>query len=152
MKDLAWKCLLSTGKAAEPYLVKYLQDQDAAIRKDALMGLRGSQDEQTLAAVAKQFEQETEGAALHQAFELGEDVVGQGLAVARPLTTHVEARERPRERTGRLPVRDHRSGDLVDGDFVGKLDLHFIGYTLNDFQIGFGIDGGGVFAQTYQLR
>src|SRR5205085_6520042 len=61
VKDLAWKCLLSTGKAAEPYLVKYLQDQDAAIRKDALMGLRGSQDEQTLAAVAKQFEQETEG-------------------------------------------------------------------------------------------
>jgi HEAT repeat protein len=69
VKDAAWKCLLASGKAAEPYLVKYLQDQDAQVRKDALSGLKGSQDKQTLLAVAKLFAQETEDVPLHQAFE-----------------------------------------------------------------------------------
>src|SRR5262249_45998990 len=69
VKDAAWKCLLSAGKAAEPYVLKYLQDQDATIRRDALTGLRGSQDDQTLAAVSKLFVQEAEEVPLHQAFE-----------------------------------------------------------------------------------
>jgi len=69
VKDVAWRCLLTAGKAAEPYLLKYLQDQDAEIRKGALTGLKGSQEEQTLAAVAKLFVQETEEVPLHHAFE-----------------------------------------------------------------------------------
>ncbi|MBI3856774.1 MAG: HEAT repeat domain-containing protein [Planctomycetes bacterium] len=69
VKEAAWRCLLSLGKASEPYLLKYLGDADAGIRKDALSGLRGSQDDQTLAAVAKLFDQETEEAPLHQASE-----------------------------------------------------------------------------------
>lgn len=69
VKDAAWKCLLSLGKAAEPYLVRFLGDADSGIRKDALTGLRGSQDDQTLAAVAKLFDQEAEEQPLHQAYE-----------------------------------------------------------------------------------
>jgi len=69
VKEAAWKCLLLVGKAAEPYLVKFLQDQDATIRKDALTGLRQSTDDQVLAAVAKLFTQETEDVPLHHAFE-----------------------------------------------------------------------------------
>ena len=69
VKDAAWKCLLSLGKPAEPYLVKFLGDADPVIRKDALTGLRGSQDDQTMAAVAKLFEQEAEEAPLHQAYD-----------------------------------------------------------------------------------
>jgi HEAT repeat protein len=68
-KKAAWKCLLSAGKAAEPHLLKYLQDPDANIRKDALSGLKASQDDQTLAAVAKLFIQESEDLPLHHAFE-----------------------------------------------------------------------------------
>ena len=69
VKDAAWKCLLSLGKAAEPHLVKFLGDADPMIRKDAVAGLRGSQDEPTIAAVAKLFEQEAEEAPLHQAYD-----------------------------------------------------------------------------------
>jgi HEAT repeat protein len=93
VKDAAWKCLLASGKAAEPYLIKYLQDQDAQIRKDALAGLRGSQDEQTLAAVAKEFLQESEDVPLHQAFEFlqragskAEPAFLEGLKSPRPAT------------------------------------------------------------------
>ena len=68
-KEAAWKCLLSLGKPAEPYLVKFLGDADSGIRKEALAGLRGSQDDQTLAAVAKLFEQEAEEQPLHQAYD-----------------------------------------------------------------------------------
>ena len=69
VKDAAWKCLLSLGKAAEPYLVKFLGDADPVVRKDALSGLRGSTDDQTATAVAKLFEQEAEEQPLHQAYE-----------------------------------------------------------------------------------
>jgi HEAT repeat protein len=68
-KDAAWRCLLSLGKASEPYVVKFLGDADPGIRKDALGALRGSQDDQTMAAVAKLFEQETDEAPLHQAYD-----------------------------------------------------------------------------------
>lgn len=92
-KDLGWKLLLSIGKPAETYLLKYLQDQDPEIRKGALLGLRGSQEEATLAAVARQFDQETEEAVLHQATEFlvstglrAEPAFLAGLKNARPLT------------------------------------------------------------------
>lgn len=68
-KEAAWKYLLSAGRAAEPHLLRFLKDPDASIRKDALLGLRGSQDDQTLAAVAALFVQETEEVPLHHAFE-----------------------------------------------------------------------------------
>ena len=93
VKDAAWKCLLASGKAAEPYLLKYLQDQDPQIRRDALSGLKGSQDEQTLAAVAKLFALESEDVPLHQAFEFlqragakAEPAFLDGLKSARPQT------------------------------------------------------------------
>lgn len=69
VREGAWRYLLSAGKSAEPHLLKFLQDPDATIRKDALAGLKGSEEEQTLAAVAKLFFQETEEAPLSQAFE-----------------------------------------------------------------------------------
>lgn len=68
-KESAWKYLLSGEKAAEPHLVRFLKDPDEKIRKEALQGLKGSQDDQTLAAVAGLFVQETEAEPLHQAFE-----------------------------------------------------------------------------------
>jgi HEAT repeat protein len=93
VKEAAWKCLLASAKAAEPYLLKYLQDPDAQIRKDALAGLRGSQDEQTLAAVSKLFIQESEEIPLHQAFEFlqragpkAEPAFLEGLKSPRPPT------------------------------------------------------------------
>jgi HEAT repeat protein len=93
VKDAAWKCLLSMGKPAEPYLLKFLQDPDPLIRKEAIDGLRGSQDDATLAAVAKLFGQETEEIPLHKAMEFlqraglrAEPAFLSGLASPRPPT------------------------------------------------------------------
>ena len=93
LRHLDEDAAFATLKAAEPYLLKYLQDQDAEIRKGALMGLRGSQDDQTLAAVAKLFAQEAEEVPLHHAFEFlqragskAEPAFLDGLKSARPPT------------------------------------------------------------------
>lgn len=69
VKEAAFKCMLGLGKAAEPFLLKHLNDQDALIRRDCLSGLRGSDSAEVMAAVARQFAQETEEAALHQAWD-----------------------------------------------------------------------------------
>lgn len=69
VKDAAWKCLLSVGRAAEPYLVKYLGDPDATVRTGALTGLMGSEDGRTFEAVAKLFVQESDEGPRQKSFE-----------------------------------------------------------------------------------
>lgn len=68
VKDAAWKSLLSSGRAAEPHLRKYLRDPDPAVRRDALQSLHGSVDAETTAAVVALFGQETDDAPLDQAY------------------------------------------------------------------------------------
>jgi HEAT repeat protein len=68
VKEAAWKCLLSGGKPAEPYLRKYLRDADPAVRRDALQSLTGSTDAETVAAVVALFAKESDDAPLDQAF------------------------------------------------------------------------------------
>jgi HEAT repeat protein len=69
VKEAAFKCLLALSKAAEPFLLKHLGDADASIRRDCLLGLRGSQSDEVLAAVTRLFGQEAEEGPLHQAFD-----------------------------------------------------------------------------------
>lgn len=76
VKGQAWKCLMSLGSSAEPYLLKYLQDPDREVRRDALLGLRDSTDDRTIAGIGKAFEAETEQGPLDQAYE---DLVHAGL-------------------------------------------------------------------------
>jgi HEAT repeat protein len=120
VKDAAWKCLLSAGKPAEPFLLKYLQDQDAEIRKGALAGLKGSQDEQTLDAVKKLFLQEADEGPLSQAYDFlqragpkAEDAFLEGLKSAREPT-------RLRSIQGLRGVKSDKAlaavGDLFLGD------------------------------------
>ncbi|MBV8878594.1 MAG: HEAT repeat domain-containing protein, partial [Planctomycetaceae bacterium] len=68
VKEAAWKCLLASGKAAEPHLRKYLRDPDPAVRRDALQSLLGSTEEETLTAVIGLFAQEADDAPLDQAY------------------------------------------------------------------------------------
>ena len=68
VKEAAWKCLLSGGRASEPYLRRYLRDPDPAVRRDALQSLHGSSDPETASAVAALFAKETDDALLDQAF------------------------------------------------------------------------------------
>jgi len=69
VKAAAFKCLQALGKAAEPYLLEYLGSPDAGLRRDALEGLRKSQNEKVLAAVGKLFAAETEVPVINNAFE-----------------------------------------------------------------------------------
>ena len=41
---------------------------------------------------------------------------------------------------------------MVDRDPVRDLDFCFVRRTLSDFQIYFGVDGSGIFAETQELR
>jgi len=68
VKDAAWKCLISAGKTAEPRLLKYLRDPDAGVRRDVLQSLRGSTEEETVAAVVLLFGSETDDIPLDQAY------------------------------------------------------------------------------------
>jgi HEAT repeat protein len=68
VKEAAWKCLLSGGKPAEPYLRKYLRDADPGVRRDALQSLTGSMDPETVSAVVALFAKEADDAPLDQAF------------------------------------------------------------------------------------
>jgi len=68
VKKAAWKCLLASGKTAEPHLRKYLRDPDPGLRRDALQSLTGSTDPETIAAIVALFAQETDDAPLEQAY------------------------------------------------------------------------------------
>jgi HEAT repeat protein len=69
VKAAAFKCLQSLGQAAEPHLLRYLKSPDAGLRRDALEGLRKSQNEAVLAAVGQLFGAETEVPVINNAFE-----------------------------------------------------------------------------------
>lgn len=119
VKDAAWKCLLSLGRAAEPYLLKFLQDQDSAIRRDALTGLRGSQEEKTVEAVAKVFESESDEAPLHQAYEF---LVRAGLRAEPAFLAGLKSTRQPtrlKSLVGLKAIKSERALDPVTEVFLG---------------------------------
>lgn len=119
VKEAAWKCLLSLGKPAEPYLVKFLQDQDAGIRRDALTGLRGSQDDKTVEAVAKLFEGEADEAPLHQAYEF---LVRAGLRAEPAFLAGLKSTRQPtrlKSLVGLKAIKSERALDAVAEVFLG---------------------------------
>jgi HEAT repeat protein len=69
VKAAALKCLQSLGSPAEPFLLKYLGSPDAALRREALEGLRSSANPEVLEAAGKLFARETEIPVLNAAFD-----------------------------------------------------------------------------------
>lgn len=69
VKAAALKCLQSLGPPAEPFLLKYLGSPDAALRREALEGLRSSANPEVLEAAGKLFARETEIPVLNAAFD-----------------------------------------------------------------------------------
>jgi HEAT repeat protein len=69
VKALALRCLQSLGPPAEPFLLKYLGSPDAALRREALEGLRSSSSPEALEAAGKLFARETEVPVLNAAFD-----------------------------------------------------------------------------------
>lgn len=69
VKAAALKCLQSLGPPAEPFLLRYLASPDAALRREALEGLRSSANPEVLEAVGKLFGREAEIPVLNGAFD-----------------------------------------------------------------------------------
>ena len=120
VKEAAWKCLLSGGKAAEPYLRKYLRDPDPAVRRDALQSLNGSTNPETVSAVVALFAKETDDAPLDQAYlflksnpEQAEPAFLAGLENPRQPT-------RLRSIMGLRETRNPKGLEPVTGIFLGE--------------------------------
>ncbi len=69
LKLAARNCVKALGPAAEPYLLRWLKSQDAALRKESLEGLRNSKDDAVLAAVGGLFAAESDLTVINAAFD-----------------------------------------------------------------------------------
>lgn len=68
LKAAAFRCMQALGKPAEAFLLRCLKSPDAALRRDALDGLKKSQEENVLAAVGGLFATETEVVVIDRAY------------------------------------------------------------------------------------
>lgn len=69
IKEDAFRCLQSIGKAAEPFLLKLLGSTDPQVRQGALKGLKQIKTDEVLEAVAKVFVMENDANTLNEAFD-----------------------------------------------------------------------------------